>query len=83
MKTTKIVLESIKYSDLWCALAYELKFDEFKKEHEFLDEDTLNDCFYTEVISKYFEYGEYASIEIEIDENFKIVGGEIIKFKES
>lgn len=82
MKTSKIILESIKDTDGWYQLAYELKFEAFKKEHPSLDEDTLNDFFYTEFISNYFEYGEYANIEIEIDENFNIVGGEILKLKE-
>ena len=45
MKTSKIILESIKDTDGWYQLAYELKFETFKKEHPSLDEDTLNDFF--------------------------------------
>lgn len=29
-------------------------------------------------IGKIFEYGEYGSIEIEVDENLNIVGGRVI-----
>lgn len=32
-------------------------------------------------ISDIFEYGEYGSIEIIVDENLNIVGGKIIPFK--
>ena len=28
-----------------------------------------------------FQYGEYANIEIEVDENLNIIGGRIIPFK--
>ena len=41
------------------------------------DEDELSDKFYTEVVSKKFEWGEYGSFEIIVDENFNIVGGRI------
>lgn len=81
MKTSKIILESIKDTDGWYQLAYELKFEAFKKEHPFLDEDTLHEFFHEQVVHNYFQYGEYANIEIEIDENFNIVGGEILKLK--
>jgi len=58
-------------------LAYELKFDNFKKEYPKLNEDELNDKFFKEIVLKKFRYGEYADIEIEIDENFNIIGGQI------
>jgi len=61
MKTAKITLESIKSSDGWAELGFELGF-EYEK------------------ISETFEYGEYGSIEIEVDENLNIVGGRIIPF---
>lgn len=32
---------------------------------------------------KYIEYGEFASTEIEIDENLNIVGGKILKLYEN
>lgn len=78
MKTAKITLDSLKDSDGWMELAHELKFDQFKREHPELDEDELSDKFYTEIVVKKFKYGEYADIEIEVDENFNIVGGRIL-----
>lgn len=82
MATGKIKLESIKDSDGWNELAYTVAFEKFKKEHpEIEDEDDLSDEFYQEVIAKTFEYGEYADLEIEVDENFNIIGGKIIPFK--
>jgi hypothetical protein len=49
----------------------------FVREHPEMDEDELSDKFYTEVVSKKFQYGEYGSFEIIVDENFNIVGGRI------
>ena len=78
MKTVKIQLDSIKNHG-WMELAHELLFDKFKKEHpELDDEEELSDVFYNKIVSKKFEYGEYASIIIEVDENFNIVGGKIL-----
>lgn len=78
MKTAKITLKSIKEPDGWMQLAHELKFESFKKQHPDLDDDEVSDKFYTEVISKKFQYGEYANLEIEVDEDFNIVGGKIL-----
>jgi uncharacterized membrane protein YheB (UPF0754 family) len=78
VKTAKITLESIKASDGWMSIAYELKFDQFKNEHPELDEDELSDKFHTEVVYKKFQYGEFANIELIVDENFNIVGGKIL-----
>jgi hypothetical protein len=78
MKKSKIILKSIKDSDGWSGLVFDLKFEKFKKENPELKEDVLIDKFYDEVISKKFEYGEYADIEIEVDEDFNIVGGKIL-----
>lgn len=78
MKTSKITLTSIKDSDGWADIAYNLKYESYKKEHpEITDEDELSERFYKEVISKKFKYGEYADLELEIDENFNIIGGRI------
>ncbi|MFW6225483.1 MAG: hypothetical protein ACOC2W_02705 [bacterium] len=76
-KTFKITLKSIKDSDGWVELAYYLKFDEFQKNNPSLNEDELHNKFYNEVIYKNFKYGEYANLEIEVDENFNIIGGKI------
>jgi len=78
MKTYKVILRSIKDSDIWADLAHELKYDEFKKNNSELDDEELSDKFYIDVVSKKFEYGEYADIEIEVDENFNIVSGKIL-----
>jgi len=78
MKTETIILESVKNSDAWTQLAYDLKFEQFEKENSSLDEDELAEKFYKEVIVRMFEYGEYANIELTIDENFNITGGKII-----
>lgn len=77
MKTAKMTFDSVKDSDGWMELAHTLKFEQFKSEHPELDEDELSDKFYTEVVSKKFQYGEYGSFEIIVDENFNIVGGRI------
>ncbi len=77
MKTAKIKLTSIKDSDGWNELAYDLKFENFKKEHPNLNEEELADKFYTDIVSKKFKYGEFANLEIIFDENFNIVGGKI------
>lgn len=77
-KTASMTIESIKDSDGWMELAHDLLFEKFKKDHPDLDEDDLSDSFYKEVVSKKFEYGEYADIEIIVDEDFNIVGGKIL-----
>lgn len=77
MKTAKMTFESIKDSDGWMELVHALKFEQFKNEHPEMDEDELSEKFYTEVVCKKFEYGEYGNFEIEVDENFNIVGGRI------
>jgi len=78
MKTAKITLNSIKDSDGWMELAHTLKFDQFKKDHPNLNETDVSDRFYADVVVKKFKYGEYANIELEIDENFNIISGRII-----
>ena len=44
MKTTTFHLPCIKDTN-WGSVAYELKFDEFKKLHPSIDDDTLSDMF--------------------------------------
>lgn len=76
-KTAMVQLDSIKSSDGWSSLAYELKFNKFEEEHKHLNEDEIADKFYEEVICKSFKYGDFANLEIEFDEDFNIVGGKI------
>jgi len=82
MKTAETKLTTIKDSGGWADLIYELRFDEFAKNNPTLDKDELADKFYTEITSKVFEYGEYADLEIVVDENLNIVGGKILPFKQ-
>ncbi len=77
-KTAKIRLESIKSSDGWMELAHTLKFEEFQKEHQEMDEDEISEKFYKEIVENKFRYGEFADIEIEFDEDFNIVGGKLL-----
>jgi len=78
MKTAKIILSSIKDSDGWMELVHTIKFEQFEKEHIGMDEDDITDRFYNEIVVKKFEFGEYADIEIIVDEDFNIVGGKIL-----
>lgn len=70
MKTATIKLESIKDSDGWFSLCSDLGLIKYSEDDE---GETNNDIVY-----KMFEYGEYADMEIVVDENFNIVGGRII-----
>lgn len=78
MKTAKIKIVDHKNTSIE-ELAYSLLFPKFEKDNPNLEDDDLHDKFYKEVISKWFDYGEYISLEVEIDENFNIIGGKIIK----
>lgn len=78
MRTERITLKSIKDSDAWVDLAFKLKFDNFRIENPDLTEDELLEKFHSEVIYEKFRHGEYADIELVIDENFNIVGGRIL-----
>jgi len=81
VKTTSIQIDNIKDSDGWASLAYDLKYKAFAEAHPGMHEDDISELFYIEVISKTFEYGEFANIEIEVDEKFNIVGGKILEHK--
>lgn len=80
-KTYIMQLDSIKCPDGWHEMAHDLKWEQHEKNNPDLDEDELIDKFHDEVVAKMFEYGEYGSIEIEVDEDFNIVGGRIIPHK--
>jgi len=81
LKTSTIVIETYKDTSIG-EVAYELYFDKFKNENPNLDENELSDKFYTEVVSKMFEYGEFIhKMEIEIDENLNIISGKLIPYK--
>lgn len=77
LKTAKIVLNTLKDPDAWRDLSHELLFEQFRNTHPALEDAVLNEKFYKEIIYKKFRCGEYANIELEIDENFNVVGGKI------
>lgn len=79
MATSKIDLEMIKISDGWMDLSYDLFQDKINEQYS--DEDEANVKLH-EKANKIFKYGEYANLEIEVDENLNIIGGRIIPFKE-
>lgn len=79
IKTEEIKIESYKDSSGWTDLAHTLLFDSFKNKHHDLDEDEVMDLFYTNIVSKMFQYGEFATLTIEVDENFNVIGGKIHK----
>ncbi len=73
MKTAKIKLTNIKCSDGWFELCQTL----FAQPNEDLNEEPISN----KICYNVFEHGEYGTIEIEVDENFNIVGGKIIPYK--
>lgn len=83
MKTKTIEIADIKLADTWNELAHDVAFEKFQKEHPELNDsdDELYLKFNDVVISKYFKFGEYGTIEIVVDQNFNIVGGKIIPIK--
>ncbi|HRW22003.1 MAG TPA: hypothetical protein P5509_08520 [Bacteroidales bacterium] len=66
MKKYKILIEEHKDTNA-AEIAYDLLWDNFKKKHANLTGDVLS--------------GEYINLEVEVDENFNIVGGKIIPHK--
>lgn len=79
IKTAKISLTQVKDSDGWGDLAHELLYEKYKKENPTLDEEEeLPDSFYENITSKKFKYGEFADLEIIVDQDFNIVGGTIL-----
>jgi hypothetical protein len=79
IKTTKIKISDYKDTSL-SEIAHSLFFDKFKKSNPTLDEDQLNDKFYTEITNKLFQHGEYLNLELTVDENLNIISGKIIPF---
>lgn len=76
MKTAKITLESIK-SYGWGALLTELGLVN-------TDPESGKELASGEAQAKvaaHFEYEEFASIEIEVDENLNIISGKFLPFK--
>lgn len=87
MKTSKIILETIKCTDGWAELIWDLRYDKFVKDHPELSEldddgEKLTDTFHEENTYLFFEHGEFADLELIFDEDLNIIGGKILKFKE-
>jgi hypothetical protein len=72
-KTAKIVLQDVKDPDGWHELASELGL--ISRDDEGND---TSDPKKRKLFEKHFDFGEYASVEIEVDEDLKIVGGRIL-----
>lgn len=62
-KTSTIVLEDIKDPDGWGALITALGYSGYENEHR---------------RRKFFRWGEYAAVELVIDEDMNIVGGRVL-----
>lgn len=71
VKTTTIVIEDYKSSDQY----FEVCSDLFSKKDEDLNEEPTSN----NICREWFEYGEYGSFEIIINEHMNIVGGRVIK----
>lgn len=71
MKTTKIVLDSLKEPDKFQELCVDLGLIQY-------NEIWAGDPKVSPLVDKFFDCGEYASIEIEVDENLNIVGGRFL-----
>lgn len=71
IKKTSITLYDVKDSDGYFDACHEL----FGKQSEDLNEEPESN----KICYEWFEYGEYGSFDIIIDENMNIVGGKVIK----
>lgn len=75
MKTSKITFENIKNEGFY-ELGYDLMFDKIKLENPELNEEDLHE-FVNNKIGEKFYCLEYGNIEIEVDEDFNIIGGKV------
>jgi hypothetical protein len=77
MKTITITLIDVKGTDIWSEVLFSaIPLKEGVEEEEEEDPETLAR---REALSeRYFQYGEYANLELTIDESMNIVSGRII-----
>lgn len=75
MKTAKLILDSIKDPDKFTEMCWELGL--IREDDRGRDYDSVE----SPLVAKHFEFHEYASIEIEVDENLNIVGGRFLPIK--
>lgn len=67
MKTAKMVIDNHKSPDGWNEMLYTLGL--YSEDEE------------SPLVERYFDFGEYASVEIEVDENLNIIGGRFLPRK--
>lgn len=77
MKTAKMVIESYKDPDGWMNMLTELGL--VTTDGDGNDTSTKENL---DLVARHFDYHEYASLEIEVDENLNIVGGRFIAKKD-
>jgi hypothetical protein len=78
MKTAKFTINYHKDSDGYIDLCSNL-FPYTEEEMKKVDEDDNFEPKANKICNEWFEYGEYGSFELIIDENMNIVGGKVIK----
>jgi len=76
-QTATITLSSIKDPDGWQDLLYQL-IPMSDEEKEDFDEDHPNEKRRRALSDRFFEFGEYANVELTFDEDLNIVGGRLI-----
>jgi len=69
-----MTLSSIKDPDGWSNILYEII--PFDPEDD--DAEDRNDAKRDAMSDRFFEYGEYANLEIEFDADLNIVGGRVV-----
>jgi hypothetical protein len=79
-RTATMYLGSIKDPDGWQELLFEL-IPLAPEEQEEWDENHPNEKRRQELSKRFFEFGEYANVELVFDENLNIVGGRLVPLK--
>jgi hypothetical protein len=79
-RTATMYLGSLKDPDGWQELLYEL-IPLAPEEKEEWDENHPNEKRRSELSKRFFEFGEYANVELVFDENLNIVGGRLVPLK--
>lgn len=77
MRTVKLKIDNHKDTGAY-EFIYDLLYEKFKEDHKELNEDELDEMFYKNVVENILEYGEFISLEVDVDENLNIIGGKII-----
>ncbi len=72
-KTAKIVLDDIKDPDGWQEVLHKLGLVSCDEDGN----DTSTET-HQRLVKEHFKWGEYASLELEIDEDLNVVGGKVL-----